>query len=186
MTTPWNIKIALLFLSVVIAAAVPVGTIVAHGPHARVEEVFSGPLGPYVVTVQAIPFAGSFHITVQLTQRLNDIPSGDATVQVTGTGPLQESDERERIVEKLSLTGTNSYSSVLPVESEGEWQFEIEVNSPLGEAVVNVSSVVHGAPGVDWSVVGIGIVLMALVTIFASKAIAEKIHSRRHSIERNK
>ncbi len=179
--TRQNVRLMALCIGAVLMALVPFADAAAHGPHARVREVFSGPAGPYAVKVQAIPLAGSFHMTVQLTQQSDETPVSGATVRVSGTGPLQESEERARFAEELDFTGANAYSSVLPVEVEGDWQFEIEMSGALGEAVVNVSVDVQGPPGVDWSVMGVGIVLMALVFIFASKSVTEKIRGRRRS-----
>ena len=167
----WSLVLAL--CGIITSLMLPVAQAVANGPHVGAREVFSGPAGPYDLRVVTAPVVGTMHLTIYLARADGSDPVSDAKVQVTGRGPqgvLQTVGPAPAIG---SLT--TWYSVTLPIEEAGEWMFTLAVESPLDAATVDFPVKVPQPVGINWGVVGIGALLLALVLWFGMKTLRERI-----------
>ena len=109
--------------------------------------ILEGPVGPYHLTVQAIPYPPTqgllnLHATVQ---------NPDTGAKVDDTRVLvfaqrHESAERGRALLLNSPATPTSYSAQLNILEEGGWTFTFEVSGPLGEGSAEVDLEVAKQP----------------------------------------
>ena len=109
--------------------------------------ILEGPVGPYHLTVQAIPYPPTqgllnLHATVQNPDTGAKVD--DARVLVFAQ--RHESAERGRALLLNSPATPTSYSAQLNILEEGGWTFTFEVSGPLGEGSAEVDLEVAKQP----------------------------------------
>ena len=140
-----------LALGAIALTLLPVSRVDANGAHVGAWEVFSGPAGPYDISVVTTPRVGNLHITIFVSPVGSAAPVSDAMVHVSGRGP-RSAQSVDPTLSVLSLTGW--YGVDLLVEEAGGWVFTVTVESPLGEAVVDIPIEVEERGNVNWGVLG--------------------------------
>ena len=163
----WRLVLALCVVAT--ALLLLITEIDANGAHPGAREVFSGLAGPYEVRVETAPVVGNMHMTIYLSPTDPANSAIDAGIQISGTGPLGNSQTVGPVIAIGSQT--TWYGVDLPIEEAGAWVFTLTVESSQGDATVDFSVKVQEPSGTSWAIFGIGVILLLLVLWFAARAL---------------
>lgn len=139
-----------LFLGAVAFALAPTGHALANGAHVGSQEVFSGRVGPYAVTVLTIPVTGAMHLSINVSELGRATPVTDATVQVSATGLQGNSQALGPADAPAAFGALGWYGVTLPIEEAGAWTFTLAVQGAQGEGRAQFVVDVQRSGGVNW------------------------------------
>ena len=116
----------------------------AHGLTSPIAEGVAGPY-EYVVGIwPPIPSVGDLFISITLSANQQPVTNADVTVTATvDDGPV-DLEPRPAINNFLH---PQSYELSMPLSTPGQWWFKIEIESPLGDAVLEVPLEITGSEG---------------------------------------
>jgi hypothetical protein len=152
-----------------VMVALFVSTISAYANGAAGVEVFKGQQGPYEVTVRTYypkPPLGDLHLTVIVQEVVDQRLVSNASVTVEATGP--EGSVVGPVEALNSLASPQYYDISLLIGVIGVWQFQVTVDSDLGEERLTFPFQMYDAT-VNWgAVITILVAVLLAVPIGAS------------------
>ena len=162
--------IATLALAVALWLATPVMAASANG---GANEVFRAKQGPYEIyeivvgIIPPTPQVGILHFTVSVVERATSRPVASASVTIEARGPQGSSGSTEDATNTFGAP--NYYDANIAVDKPGEWEFEVVVDSPLGNERVTFPLRVQQTT-VNWGAIAatLAAIVLALPIVVAS------------------
>jgi hypothetical protein len=112
--------------------------------------------------VQALPGAGTHHLSIYLTDANSSVPLSDARLQLSATGPQGVSQTVGPILADAALGSPGWYVVNLPIAAVGEWAVTLVAQGALGKAQAAFPVKAAPAGGVNWVLVAGLAVLLAI------------------------
>ncbi len=160
-----------LFTTLLLGGLLLPGQVWAHGGGTPVmTDAQAGPYRLFVWANPAEPFVGTYHVTLAVTEPVapgEDPLAGTPVLGAQVTLVFQHQESGEQI--QATATHENAVNKLLyegdvALPRPGQWQVTVQVTGAEGEGQASYTIQVAAKPGVDWRLVGGGLLaLLGLV-----------------------